>query len=193
MRVTHGSASLHGEETGENGESQEKVKSMAQRELKIVLGEDYNNPVGSILVDASTTAHECRDLIESSPTLAKFVEGFSYNILFNGVPLKLSEEHSMKAIEFLPLMAVQVSAKQESKEVSAKLHQEVLLFANRTIPLSNHLFKLTKKYEELLVKYQTLVKEVEATKESLQELSRLRLECEQYKKRIQELEELVGQ
>ena len=98
---------------------------MAQRELKIVLGEDYNNPVGSILVDASTTAHECRDLLESNPVIAKYVGGFSYNILFNGVPLKLSEEHSMKAIEFLPLMALQVNAKQESKEVSTKLHQEV--------------------------------------------------------------------
>jgi len=43
----------------------------------------------------------------------------------------------------------------------------------------------------LLDKYQTLVKEAEVMKDSLRELSQLRLECEQYKKRIEELEKLT--
>ncbi len=121
LRVTHGNASVH----EQNGEEKDKVPSTAQRELKIVLGEDYSNPLGSILIDASTTAHECRELVEANPAIAKFVNGFTYSILFNGVPLRVSEEHSTKATDFLPLMALQVNAKQETKAVSAKQYQEV--------------------------------------------------------------------
>ena len=48
--------------------------------------------------------------------------------------------------------------------------------------------QLAKQHEELLLKYQSLVQELEFARESLQELAILREECEQYKKRIQELE-----
>jgi hypothetical protein len=122
LRVTHGNSSMHGDQ---NGEEKDNAALPAQRELKIVLGEDYTNPLGSILIDASTTAHECRELIEASPGISKSVESYSYSILFNGVPLKLSEEHSTKATDFLPLMALQVNAKQVSKAMTVQQYQQV--------------------------------------------------------------------
>lgn len=120
--MTHGDSSLHGEQAGNE---KDKVEHPAQRELKIVLGEDYANPMGSILIDASTTAHECRELIEASAAIYKSVEGYTYSILFNGVPLKLSEEHSTKATDFLPLMALQINAKQASKSITPQQYQQV--------------------------------------------------------------------